>query len=79
MVQQLANSEISNCDKVIQQQLVLKGNSQVYVVFRKRLAMAALAALLKYVEHIQNVLFTGRSLRVTFLDIEKLCIVGMFL
>ncbi|CAI4232721.1 unnamed protein product [Auanema sp. JU1783] len=61
LIRQLANAEISNCDTVIQQQ--------------EKLAMAACAALVKYVEHVQNLLFMGNSLRFTFLDVERSCMI----
>lgn len=38
--------------------------------------MAAAAALIKYVEYIQNVLFAQNSLKVTYQVLEKSCFMG---
>lgn len=41
--------------------------------------MAAAAALIKYVEHIQNVLFAQHSLKIVYEAIDDSCLIGIFL
>ncbi|ETN82443.1 MutS domain V protein [Necator americanus] len=58
IVTQLSNEEISNCDTV---------------VLQKQFCMQACCALVKYVEHIQNVVFASKTLRFNYCDVEKTC------
>ncbi|EJW79249.1 hypothetical protein WUBG_09842, partial [Wuchereria bancrofti] len=60
LLKQLSSSESSNI------------TSEVY---KKYYCMAAAAALIKYVECIQNVLFAQSSLKVTYLVAEKSCFI----
>ncbi|VDM91761.1 unnamed protein product [Onchocerca ochengi] len=46
-------------------------------VYKKYYCMAAAAALIKYVEYIQNVLFAQNSLKVTYLVAEKSCFIDV--
>ncbi|EPB73820.1 MutS domain V protein [Ancylostoma ceylanicum] len=62
LVMQLANEEISNCDGV---------------VLQKQYAMQACCALVRYVEHIQNILFASKTLRFIYRDIEKMCMLDV--
>uniref|UniRef100_A0A1I7XU16 DNA_MISMATCH_REPAIR_2 domain-containing protein n=1 Tax=Heterorhabditis bacteriophora TaxID=37862 RepID=A0A1I7XU16_HETBA len=62
LVKQLANKEISNCDALILQ---------------KQLCMSCCAALLKYIEHIQNIVFSSGALRFTFKDVENMCMIDL--
>nr|CDJ95376.1 DNA mismatch repair protein MutS domain containing protein [Haemonchus contortus] len=59
LVTQLANAEISNCDNV---------------VLEKQFCMQSCSALIKYVEHIQNIVFASKTLHFVYRDIEKLCL-----
>jgi len=38
--------------------------------------MSAAAALIKYVEYIQNIAFTPNSLKITYISIENSCMIG---
>lgn len=40
--------------------------------------MAAAAALIKYVEHVQNVLFAQSSLKITYEALSKVCFIGKY-
>ncbi|KAL3990697.1 MutS domain V family protein [Acanthocheilonema viteae] len=62
LLKQLSSSESSNI------------TSEVY---EKYYCMAAAAALIKYVEYIQNVLFAQNSLKVTYLIAEKSCFIDV--
>uniref|UniRef100_A0A1I8EFM9 DNA mismatch repair proteins mutS family domain-containing protein n=1 Tax=Wuchereria bancrofti TaxID=6293 RepID=A0A1I8EFM9_WUCBA len=62
LLKQLSSSESSNI------------TSEVY---KKYYCMAAAAALIKYVECIQNVLFAQSSLKVTYLVAEKSCFIDV--
>ncbi|CAG9534055.1 unnamed protein product [Cercopithifilaria johnstoni] len=62
LLKQLSSSESSNI------------TSEVY---KKYYCMAAAAALIKYVEYIQNVLFAQNSLKVTYLVPEKSCFIDV--
>ncbi|VDK83054.1 unnamed protein product [Litomosoides sigmodontis] len=46
-------------------------------VYKKYYCMAAAAALIKYVEYIQNILFAQNSLKVTYLVAEKSCFIDV--
>ncbi|EFO23027.1 hypothetical protein LOAG_05459 [Loa loa] len=46
-------------------------------VYKKYYCMAAAAALIKYVEYIQNVLFAQNSVKVTYLVAEKSCFIDV--
>ncbi|KAK6060187.1 hypothetical protein COOONC_02159 [Cooperia oncophora] len=63
LVAQLANAEISNCDSV---------------VLQKQFCMQSCSALIKYVEHIQNIVFASKTLYFVYRDIEKMCLLGGF-
>uniref|UniRef100_A0A0R3RS65 DNA_MISMATCH_REPAIR_2 domain-containing protein n=1 Tax=Elaeophora elaphi TaxID=1147741 RepID=A0A0R3RS65_9BILA len=62
LLKQLSSSESSNI------------TSEVY---KKYYCMAAAAALIKYVEFIQNVLFAQNSLKITYLVAEKSCFIDV--
>ncbi|VDK47453.1 unnamed protein product [Cylicostephanus goldi] len=62
LISQLANAEISNCDSV---------------VLQKQFCTQAVCALVRYVEHIQNVVFAANTLRFVYRDIEKLCMLDV--
>ncbi|KAK6740315.1 hypothetical protein RB195_008652 [Necator americanus] len=62
IVTQLSNEEISNCDTV---------------VLQKQFCMQACCALVKYVEHIQNVVFASKTLRFSYCDVEKTCMLDV--
>ncbi|KAL6728390.1 hypothetical protein Aduo_010169 [Ancylostoma duodenale] len=62
LIMQLANEEISNCDGV---------------VLQKQYAMQACCALVRYVEHIQNIVFASKTLRFIYRDIEKICMLDV--
>uniref|UniRef100_A0A915A031 DNA mismatch repair protein MutS core domain-containing protein n=1 Tax=Parascaris univalens TaxID=6257 RepID=A0A915A031_PARUN len=61
LVQQLSTDESSNITAE---------------VLQKYYCMAAAAALIKYVEHIQNVLFAQSSLKITYEGLSKVCFIG---
>uniref|UniRef100_A0A915A4U1 DNA mismatch repair protein MutS core domain-containing protein n=1 Tax=Parascaris univalens TaxID=6257 RepID=A0A915A4U1_PARUN len=62
LVQQLSTDESSNITAE---------------VLQKYYCMAAAAALIKYVEHIQNVLFAQSSLKITYEGLSKVCFIDV--
>ncbi|KAK6023182.1 MutS domain V protein, partial [Ostertagia ostertagi] len=62
LVAQLANAEISNCDSV---------------VLQKQFCMQSCSALIKYVEHIQNIVFASKTLHFVYRDIERMCLLDV--
>uniref|UniRef100_A0A915Q0A0 DNA mismatch repair proteins mutS family domain-containing protein n=1 Tax=Setaria digitata TaxID=48799 RepID=A0A915Q0A0_9BILA len=68
LLQQLSSTESSNITSEIYKKCVL-----FLYEFCRYYCMAAAAALIKYVEYIQNVMFAQNSLKVTYLVVEKSC------